>query len=169
MVEGSKLEPSPLDGYIRAEPNEPVFTLQGGDPFAHDAVRGYIATRRNAAMQIENEKKRADELERCTAAEEVLWAMENYYKGLPNEDDTAFEGSSSIAALIDLHDYRIHCARKLANAFSEMNDMIEGLRRMGFEDTGTLNAIHNEIVGLRLLFNELEPRPGQKIDNAHNW
>lgn len=167
MIEGSKLAPSALDGHLRAEPNEPTFTLQGGDQFAHEAVRSYIARRRNAAIKLDNEKKRADELFRCTEAEKVLWAMENYYKGLPNEEEE--RATSSAENLLDLHDYRIHCARRIANAFSEMNDMIGQLGELGFEDQDALRTMHNEIVSLRSLFNDIEPRPGQRIDNVHSW
>jgi hypothetical protein len=169
-MKGSKKEPSALDAYRTAEPDEPVFTLQGGDVLAHETLKFYIENRRRAAVDLPHSRHRENELKRCTEAEEVLWAMKSYFKGERQTlHNVETESRLAEAEALDLHTYRVYCAGRLSNAFSEMNEMVGKLRTLGWDDGSVLNSLHNEIVALRALFNEIEPRPGMRIDNVHNW
>jgi len=183
---GSKLIPSPLDAYVSAEPDEPVFTLQGGDPLAGPLVIMWARLARarcglgfepEASLhwmdkvfrdyQVTASNEREDLLRRATEAETICWAMSAYRKGQTQQivDD---EEQRSVAARLDLHDYKIYCANRISNAFSEMNDMMSELDKLD-PDNPVIESIRNEIVSLRTLFNEVEPRPGRKLDNVDSW
>jgi len=185
-AKGSKLDPSPLDAYATAEPNEPIFTLQGGDVLAgplvimwarlararcglgfepiatfdwlHDIVKNH---------QVEKQGEIANLLFRATEAEQVAWAMGNYRKGHAFEEAEA--AVPKVEARLDLHDYRIHCASRISNAFSEMADMIDKLIELGFDDGEVIASLKNHIVALRILYNDVEPRPGMRIENVWKW
>jgi hypothetical protein len=183
---GSKLEPSPLDAYISAAPDEPTFTLQGGDPLAAPLVvlwarlaraRCGLGFEPEATMhwldkvfrdtQVFKSNEREDLLRRATEAEMVCWAMTAYMKGHKAETRESAE-IKPVEARLDLHDYKIYCANRISNAFSEMNDMMSQLDMLD-PDNPVIESIRNEIVSLRTLFNEVEPRPGRKLDNVHSW
>jgi len=185
-TKGSKLDPSPLDAYVTAEPNEPVFTLQGGDVLAgplvimwarlararcglgfepiatfdwlHDIVKNH---------QVEKQGEISDLLFRATEAEQVAWAMGNYRKGHAFEETEA--AVPKVEARLDLHDYLIHAASRISNAFSELADMIEPLEKLGITNAEIIPALKNEILALRLLYNVVEPRPLMRIENVYKW
>lgn len=76
--------PGPFDGLESAKPNEPVFTLQGGDPDAADLVLEWVARRRARALASRSDGGRNDadaDLARCTHAETIAWAMQEYRRG----------------------------------------------------------------------------------------
>lgn len=183
---GSKLDPSPLDAYVTAEPDEPIFTLQGGDPLSGPLVilwarlaraRCGLGFEPEASLawmhtvfkdnQVLKSAERDDLLRRATEAEAICWSMTAYRKGQVTQaaDD---EVQRNVAARLDLHDYKIYCANRISNAFSELNEMMSELDKLD-PDNPVIESIHNEIVSLRTLFNEIEPRPGRKLDNVERW
>jgi len=184
---GSKLVPSPLDAYASAEPDEPIFTLQGGDPLAAPLVilwarlaraRCGLGFEPEATMtwldrifrdtQVYKSNERDDLLRRATESEAISWAMVNYRQGQRTQVTEAADQPGLVELKLDLHDYKIYCANRISNAFSEMNDMIEQLSKLD-PDNPVIESIFNEIVALRNLFNEIEPRPGRKLENVHSW
>jgi hypothetical protein len=102
----TKETPGPFDGFARAKPGEPIFTLQGGDPFGAPLVLLWtdlerrrasgllmdqdfiIRTVEKIARLVEDEvcepiapdKERAMLL-RATEAERIAWAMQEYFRG----------------------------------------------------------------------------------------
>lgn len=183
---GSKLDPSPLDAYVTAEPDEPVFTLQGGDPLAGPLVMLWARlARARCGLGFEPEAsiewataifkdnqafksaERDDLLRRATEAEQICWAMTAYRKG-QREQVAEDNAQRNVETRLDLHDYKIYCANRISNAFSELNDMMSQLDILD-PDNPVIESIRNEIVALRSLFNEVEPRPGRKLDNVERW
>jgi hypothetical protein len=157
-MEASKNIPSPLDGYESAKPDEPVFTLQGGDPLAAPLVRiwAYLARVRTglkgdasmieapifAAMSTSvehDEKECRNLLIRATEAEQVSWHMDGYRRG---EIVTVHETGDRVAELerLELSDARRKCASLLSNAFSELNDY-----RIEFSERGFATEELNDI------------------------
>lgn len=64
---GTKSEPSRYDGYGKAEPNEPVFTLIGRDPAAPGLIRAWVLHHQNAktdGAQLMEALSVADEMDR---------------------------------------------------------------------------------------------------------
>lgn len=81
--------PGPFDGLESAKPDEPVFTLQGGDPLASGLVKQWAHERRAetarklTAVGITEAEVEAlkEDLRRCSQAEEIAWAMDEYRRG----------------------------------------------------------------------------------------
>jgi hypothetical protein len=157
MAEPSDL-PAPLDAYSTAKPGEPTFTLQGGDPLAPLLVQLWVDGARALAgispkpcgfvdrwiitcenNQVDTESREAENLlRRATAAEEVMWDMVAYQKGLPSAGENPGqnphgENLSDLdeKARLDLHDLRVRYAQKLSGFASELSDMREELLRRG--------------------------------------
>src|SRR3982750_1163012 len=95
-------EIAPLDAYVTAKPNEPTWTVQGGDPLGGPLLRIWAVFARIQAGVIpeqgtefvyeqilkaannnppENERERDELLIRATKTEEVSWSMDTYRSG----------------------------------------------------------------------------------------
>src|SRR5205085_1542980 len=103
MSSDNALPAAPLDAYVTAKPDEPTFTLQGGDPLAEPLVQlwAHLARVRTGLLTGDadwiypalkaachpdsdlsgNEREVNNLLLRATAAEEVSWAMRDYCRG----------------------------------------------------------------------------------------
>lgn len=70
---GTKNNPGKFDCFVKAEDDEPIFTLRGKDPLAGATVRHWVALRRQAALEKLGEAERIEEALQCAAA------MDEYY------------------------------------------------------------------------------------------
>jgi hypothetical protein len=151
---------APLDAYATAKPDEPTFTLQGGDPLAASIVRIWAYCARIRAGLLSLSKITGDEVLgkaliaaqqysvahddqevrnlkiRATAAEEVSWTMDAYLRGdggtqLPTE---AQDTHLTELERIDLHDLKVRVAQRLSNFRCELIEMRDGLIKAGFQD-----------------------------------
>ncbi|RPJ86301.1 MAG: hypothetical protein EHM18_06935 [Acidobacteria bacterium] len=180
---GSKDNPSPLDAYQTAAPDEPIFTLQGGDPVSELLVLFWVELARARCglafdpldtcnklarvireSQVKDDADRNNLLTRATEAEQVAWSMKDYKLGRPSE--AKGEDVKPVEYRLDLHDYRIYAAGRVSSAFSELHEAAEKLEQLGYPQKRTLAKIHTEIGRLRTLYNELEPRPGMQLRNG---
>lgn len=87
------------DAIETAKPGEPLFPLQGGDPFGPPTVLHWVRLCREAGMREQDEKKSITLLTKARDAELVAWAMLSYQRGqaeLPNVESTrpAFQAPS---------------------------------------------------------------------------
>jgi hypothetical protein len=144
------IEPAPLDGYLTAKPNEPIFVLQGGDPLAPPLVQQWITTARALALQLESESQRNALLIRATAAEEVLWAMQNYLRGHTStgevEPKTPLENSVDEKARLDVYDVRRRCASRIYDLRGAITEYRKELLSKHFISAG--DELDNSIEGL---------------------
>jgi hypothetical protein len=71
------------DAIETLKPGEPVFPLQGGDPFAPACIELWVEQCRAAARDVEEEdvEKRKALLTKALNAEHVLWACIAYQRG----------------------------------------------------------------------------------------
>lgn len=155
--------PAPLDAYETAKPDEPTWTVQGGDPLGAPLLRVWAIFARIQAGVIpdqgteavyaqllkaannnppENDREKHGLLLRATQTEEVSWSMDDYRAGR-----TAAEGSKSPAensldekARLDLHDFRVRSAQKLNDMVYELTAMLDYFRAAEFQ-TGDANAM----------------------------
>lgn len=159
----TKEQPSALDGYERAKPGEPIFTLQGGDPLAVEMTKEYISRRRRAALEIEDSQKQEAELMRCMEAERTLWAMQEYLRSgkAAQVDERA---ALSEPAAIDLHDRRVRAAGKVSYMRGDLEEMLVELLpdwtiAGGIEESeALLPMLCNAIDRLDEIWRVIEPR-----------
>lgn len=185
---------APLDAYATAKPDEPTFTLQGGDPLGAPLVRlwSILARLRAGVFQPaslkmwldgvvevannhrtgEDERERDSLLVRATAAEEVSWTMDDYAQGRHAEalvlevlTEVEQKPLEEIARL-DLHDLRIKVAQRLSNFSSELVEMTDKLGDRDF-DADVLTHMSALADGLKILSDQIEPRRMMKKEAAH--
>lgn len=175
---------APLDAYVTAKPDEPVFTLQGGDPLAAPLVRlwAWMARGRAGICQPKNlmshagvaclieivekhsvaddERERDNLLLRATAAEQVSWAMDDYVKGNHGVDRPSEAEDTHLTELqrIDLHDLKVRAAQKLSNHRSEVLGIREALIERGYEDAAVVDRLIAVEKELKALNEAIEPR-----------
>lgn len=77
----TKDEPGDYDAYETAKPDEPIFTVQGGDPLGPLTVMFWCWKARQLARRQDDDKARQRMLRKAGAAEEVAWAMKEYQSG----------------------------------------------------------------------------------------
>lgn len=164
--EGTKEHPAPLDGFARAKPDEPIFTLQGGDPTAGPLVRLWANLARvragvlsydaleeflwGAANQASNakeleERKQQGLLIRARSAEEISWQMDEYRKGTGEEPEENAGSEPVEQRLIDLYDYRRRCVARLNNSIAELCEMEDELTKREFLKNGNNLYIEGQL------------------------
>jgi hypothetical protein len=179
---------APLDAYATAKPDEPTFTLQGGDPLAAPLVRlwTFFARRRAMTLRIEektfgelieaaigheisddDDRERDNLLVRATAAEQVSWAMDAYVKGHHDTTDKPTEADDTHIdelARIDLHKARLHAAEKVSYMRGDLQEILVELLPSwlaaggGSEVEAMMPELRDLIDRLGDIYHEIEPR-----------
>jgi hypothetical protein len=171
---------APLDAYATAKPDEPTFTLQGGDPLAGPLVRiwAFLARRRAGAVRFadktfeetieaaignsvaDDERERDNLLLRATAAEKVSWEMDAYRRGDHSTDLPTEAADTHLNELqrIDLHDLKVRAAQKLSSFRCELLEIQEALAKAGFNDDEVLQRLGSASDALKALNEAVEPR-----------
>lgn len=171
---------APLDAYATAKPDEPTFTLQGGDPLAGPLVRAWAFLARHRAgltrfeqttfaelieaaigHSLRDDQRECDNLlVRATAAERVSWAMDDYVRGNDKADLPSEAADTHLDELqrIDLHDLKVRVAQKLSNFRGEIEEMREALQKAGYTDQEPLSDLKTIVYNLGLLKDQIEPR-----------
>jgi hypothetical protein len=172
---------APLDAYATAKPDEPTFTLQGGDPLAGPLVRlwasaarvraglagnvleaasALLKTARSHAVEADD-REHDSLLVRATAAEQVSWDMDAYLKGNHRVEDKPAEGTDTHLnelQRIDLHDLKVRIAQKLSSFRCELEELREALEKAGYTELEPLSDMKTAIYNLGLLKDMIEPR-----------
>lgn len=176
MTEASKINPAPLDAYETAKPDEPIFTLQGGDPLSAPLVRQWAYLARIRAGQPSNQSWINDLLFvaqstnvahdpdacrnlliRATEAEQVSWHMDGYRRG---EMELAKEIRTNELDRLDIYDTRRRAASFISNFISEFNDFLEKLREYKFVSEELDNITAEAFALLISIHAEIEIRRG---------
>lgn len=142
--------PAPLDAFESAKPDEPIWTVQGGDPLGAPLLRiwahfariqagiveggkldGWFEQILKAAQKHrpEEQQKRDDLLVRASATEDISFDMDAYLRGDKTE---IAEIKQTAMERMDLYDTRRRFASRISSFFSEMNDFKDELQRHGF-------------------------------------
>lgn len=180
----TKEHPAPLDAFETAKPDEPIWTVQGGDPLGPPLLRIWAWAARIRAGVIDpaipDEERAVSELVaaardhgvshddkevrnlkiRATATEEISWTMEEYAKGQVNADQPSEAADTHFDELarIDLHDLRVRFVSKLGNAIFELREAGKALRDKGYDNTWLLDEIEVAAEGLDHIREVIEPR-----------
>lgn len=159
-------KPGPFDGLESAKPDEPVFTLQGGDPLAPGLVLEWVKQRRTNAVKrqsdaIESGDQRSladaeEDLERCTAAEQIAWAMKDYARGETVQPEKSAEqvatsrgqGCAEVVEHISEADYHLHAAAQIIASFGPADPLLPAALK--------LTSFHEELGAIR---EQVRPAP----------
>lgn len=183
MVEATKSTPAPLDAFETAKPDEPIYTVQGGDPLGAPLLRlwalfariraGVIPEQNSAHIyeeilkaaqnnRPEKKKERDGLLVRATKTEEVSWQMDDYRKGLSVEELKELEHADEFDRL-DLYDLRRRCASFMSGFWSELNEFrLELIRREYLAENDYIDhQIRRLIEDIKYIHSTIEIRRGQ--------
>lgn len=184
-IVATKDHPAPLDAFETAKPNEPIWTVQGGDPLGPPLLRiwAWLARIRAGIINpnapdsetvvlkavemaldhsLEHDEKEANNiLIRATATEKISWSMDDYAKGQLKAAQPTEAADTHLDELqrIDLHDLRVRVAQKLSNFRCEILEMVEALEKAGYDDPETIELLRNDTqLLLRDANSAVEPR-----------
>jgi len=130
--------PGAYDAIETAKPGEPLFPIQGGDPFGPATVLYWASLARKAGLEEADEKAADALLRKASGAEHVAWAMQAYQRGeaavqpakrASYQEDAAREAAEALAG----GDQRValaHGAGRLHNSVAESILIAESLARM---------------------------------------
>lgn len=128
--------PGLYDGLISAKPGEPIFVLQGGDPFAPPSIASWVTLMREAGLAEADKKKAAAMLRKATAAEQVIWAMKAYQRGevavtsTGRDSYSGWKTDEAGEAALERRDILIKGADKLHNSLAEALLIADALAKL---------------------------------------
>lgn len=148
----------PNDGLETLKSGEPMFVLQGGDPFAPDTILFWAELARTAGRKAANPDDMRRLLDKASSAEVAAWEIADYQKG---EDHTAPAASSysgivpgekreevaSLAAIAD----------RVYNAVADITTAIEGLKRLQLHPEAEV-ALREVLEPINWAVRTIEPR-----------
>lgn len=176
MTEATKTNPSPLDAFDTAKPDEPIWTVQGGDPLGAPLLRIWALFARIQAGRIpeqevnyvfeqirgaasnnppKNTKAGNELLIRATETEQISWSMDEYRKGQVSEEQVQVKRIDDFERM-DIFDVRRKTAERISAFFSELNDLREELLKREWLTWKLDVEIQTEIDHLRKLMEKLD-------------
>lgn len=178
MTEATKSIPAPLDAFETAKPDEPIWTVQGGDPLGAPLLRLWAVFARIQAgritpnctnfifeellkasqrFRVDTEDAENNLLARAYETEQISWQMDDYFRGLTVEEIFKPKDIDDFAKL-DIHDLRRRCANLISQFFSELNDYREELRKREWVDDTLDDLIEKAVFDLRVIMAGIEIR-----------
>lgn len=182
----TKDKPGDYDALETAKPDEPIFVLQGGDPFGPPTVQHWAELAREEARALqfgppdlegadreayrptEEQQARADKLLRkATQAEQVSWEMKAYQRGERAAPETRARYNEELVAPADTAERT--AARKalisgvgaLHNAVGQAEEVRELLVTLEVHEAG-VDLIARGIALLNEAAATIEPRRGSE-------
>lgn len=165
----TKDRPGAYDAIETAKPDEPLFALQGGDPFAPASIHKWVEQARAAATLEPDNEKREALLRKATNAEAVAWAMVEYQRG-----ELAQARPAPVESAAPVTETALQLARladKLHNALAEANDVAEALGPIPQQEGRVSHEwvrhnIRNAVALLKAAANDFEPRRHLRKEKA---
>lgn len=175
----------PTDAWLTAAPNEPTWTLQGGDPLAAPLLRFWAQLARvrageitkidlgrmddacvaavNSSVDTAHERKTL--LKRATLTEEISWDMDEFRKNPSGA--TGVKTSAGISATenarLDTYDAVTRGCATLSQMRSELNEAKNLLLEKQYEDENILKDFDFIFAEITMLYNRLQPREDRKL------
>jgi hypothetical protein len=168
----TKDRPGVYDAIETAKPGEPLFPIQGGDPFGPATVQFWVDQCRRAGMAEEDPKLAEALLKKASSAEHVAWAMKDYQRGIAQKEDAKPDPRPAYSGWIDTADEetqerrrqragRIEAAGVLNNALSLANSVAETLAKLKVCPESEVK-IREAVNALREAALDVEPRRGRE-------
>lgn len=150
------------DAIETAKPGEPLFPIQGGDPFGPPTVLFWADLARTAARAEVDPKKAKYMLRKASDAEQIAWEMQAYQRGeaaqavkraqyIETVDIDELEHDQAVRAA------RIHGAGRLNNIVGQMVEVAETLEALETCDAATA-MLRNAVERLMSVAAAIEPR-----------
>lgn len=156
------------DAIETAKPGEPLFPIQGGDPFGPPTVLHWAKLAREAGMAEPDEKKADALLRKATEAEQVAWVMQEYQRGEQKVEATRTQYNEPSIEIDDsqgeeraVREARIKSADRLHNIVANGTDVGFLLDSLGVcypEST----ELHIAMATIKRLAYAIEPRRGNE-------
>lgn len=163
------------DALATAKSGEPLFPLQGGDPFAWPSVMHWVGLARAEAQRLmdqaaaERSKRKRDKLiaeakrlrQKANNAEEVAWEMQEYLRGETADEPETVKASYSgndadperkkLAALVGAAD-------RIYNSIAELTDAADMVATNSPEHESQADALRLFVDSLKDVVAGIEPR-----------
>lgn len=176
------------DAWLTAEPEEPTFTLQGGDPLGSALALLWAQLARLAVLhrgdnrvdaslfncvqiakdmhKFLSEADKTDLLKRATSAEVKAWDMDAWRKGtLQSSGAEGVKASAKISSTenTDLHDALQRACAMLSQMRSQIREANELLADKGYNDGDGFIALGKLYDHATQVYNQLQPREDRKL------
>lgn len=168
--------PAPLDAYETAKPNEPIFTLQGGDPLSAPLIRLWALLARvrtevvrgdsdwiypplEAALRAStahDPRESNNLLLRASQAEQVSWEMDSYRKGEGSAELQAERKTIDEFERLDIYDIRRRCASAISTFVSDLTTYKKALVEREFMSEELADLIDGGITVVKSIGTEIE-------------
>jgi hypothetical protein len=159
VVVSTKDRPGTFDALETAKPGEPIFTLQGGDPFTPPTILYWCELARADALKIRKKADREARLRKISVAEQIAWAMQEYQRGEVDHTEAAratYNDSDQLPDS-DATTFLARAADRLYNAAGEASRMADQRAARGMPPRA-VSAIRKAIVVLNGATACIEPR-----------
>jgi len=162
----TKDHPGDYDAIETAKPDEPIFTVQGGDPIGSMTVIYWAGQARKLALKSKDPKEKDRLLHKATMAEKVAWAMDDYREGneaLPGveQQGVALASDEKTVERVRVRQALIQGVSVIHNALATVNDLADVINRMG-EHPEVVERLRRDVESLRLSADAIEPRRGNE-------
>lgn len=172
IIVSTKDRPGSYDAIETAKPDEPLFPIQGGDPFGPPTVLHWAGLARAEGLRLIDahpDKSREHShglklLGKATDAEQVAWAMQSYQKGHAKPEggrasyaDNPIELDADADHDRKVREARIKSAERLHNLVgngADIAELLEGLDACPPEAAALRNAIEQ----IKAIAYAVEPR-----------
>lgn len=162
----TKDRPGIYDAIETAKPDEPLFPIQGGDPFGPATVLHWVDLARSAGLAEQDRKKAEALLRKAAQAEEVAWAMMSYQRG--EKDMAGTRATYSDDVIVGETEERrtareamIIGAGRLNNALAMVVDVADQLARHKVHPLEEV-VLREAVEQIRAVALAIEPRRGRE-------
>lgn len=176
VIASTKDRPGSYDAIETAKPGEPLFPLQGGDPFAPATVQFWVDQCRRAGMKATDPKEAEHLLTKARDAEMVGWQMVEYQRGVqakekdekpkpdagrPTYSNWTDPSDDATKARRAEREGRIAAAGRTHNAIAIAAEVIETLTKLRCCPEAEV-LVREAVDKLREAAVEIEPRRGNE-------
>jgi hypothetical protein len=170
VIPSTKDRPGSYDAIETAKPGEPLFPLQGGDPFAPATVLFWVDQARKAGMAEPHQRKAEALLRKASDAEQIAWAMMDYQRGEqapPPDRGRAYYSGHTIELSAEADQARrarealIKGADRLHNCVAEGTAIIELLAELRLHPEEEVR-LREAMASIKEVAFKIEPRRGQE-------
>ena len=165
-IASTKDRPGSYDAIRSAKPGEPLFPIQGGDPFGPPSVLHWAKLCRKAGLDATDDKVAEHLLRKASDAEKVAWAMMAYQRG---ETEVVERRASynDVAIVVENEGTRatrealIKGADRLQNLLAGATSIADVLAKLRTHPEQEVK-VREAVVLLREAAFEIEPRRGNE-------